>query len=67
MFEEGHRQTTLKSEELITLLIEIKSVINSPPLTFIYNDQEGVSYALTHPTSFMGTDLPPPQVQAILR
>ena len=40
-------RTTLKFEELLTLLIEIDSVINSRPLTFIYDDQEGVSYALT--------------------
>jgi len=39
-------KTTLNFEELNTLLIEVESVINCRPLTFVY-DQEGVSYALT--------------------
>ena len=41
-----HAQS-LNCEELVTLLIEIESVINCRPLTFIYDDQEGISYALT--------------------
>jgi len=40
-------RTTLKFEELATLLIEIESVINARPLTYVYDDQEGISYALT--------------------
>ena len=40
-------RTTLTFDELGTLLIEIESVVNSRPLTYVYDDQEGVSYALT--------------------
>ena len=40
-------RTTLTFEKLGTLLIEIESAINCRPLTFVYNDQEGISYALT--------------------
>ena len=47
----GRTTLKFKFEELLTLLIEIESVINSWPLTFIYDYQVGVSYALTpaHP------------------
>lgn len=40
-------RSTLQFEELATLLVEIESVINSRPLTYVYDDQEGISYALT--------------------
>ena len=40
-------KTTLKFDELDPLLIEIEAVINSRLLTFVYDDYEGVSYALT--------------------
>ena len=40
-------QAVLKFDELNTLLIEIKSVINGRPLTYVYDDSEGISYALT--------------------
>jgi len=40
-------RTTLKFEELATLLVDIESVINARPLTYVYDDQEGISYALT--------------------
>ena len=40
-------KATLRLEELITILVEVESVINCRPLTYVYDDQEGVSFALT--------------------
>ena len=40
-------RAVLNFDELNTLLIEIESVINGRPLTFVYDDSEGISYALT--------------------
>ena len=37
----------LKLEELSTVLVEVESVINCRPLTYVYDDQEGISFALT--------------------
>ena len=37
----------MKFDELNTLLIEIESVINGRPLTYVYDDSKGISYALT--------------------
>ena len=39
-------RTDLKLEELSTVLVEVESVINCRPLTYIYDDQEGISFAL---------------------
>ena len=55
-------RSTLKFEELATLFVEIVSVINVRPLTYVYNDQEGI--ILLH-ISFMDADLQLLQVQAI--
>ena len=40
-------RSNLHFEELNTVLIEVQSIINCRPLTFVYDDSEGVSYALT--------------------
>ena len=37
-------RTTLSYDELNTLLVEVESVINSRPLTYVEDDQDGVSY-----------------------
>ena len=33
--------------ELSTLIVEIESILNARPLTFVYPDSEGISYPLT--------------------
>ena len=40
-------RATLQFDELNTLLIEVESTVNCRPLTFVYDDTEGVSYPLT--------------------
>ena len=38
--------SSLSFEELRTLLVEVESVINARPLTYVHDDAEGVSYVL---------------------
>ncbi len=33
--------------ELCTILVKIECVVNSRPLTYLYDDTEGVTYSLT--------------------
>ena len=33
--------------ELSTILVEIEGVVNSSPLTYVYDDAEGISFPLT--------------------
>ena len=40
-------RTSLDYDELLTVLTEIEGVINARPITYIYDDEESVSYALT--------------------
>ena len=40
-------RTSLNFEELRTILVEVETTINNRPLTYMYNDSEGVSYPLT--------------------
>ena len=40
-------RSLLTFEELRTILIEIEAVLNNRPLTYVYDDENGVSYPLT--------------------
>ena len=41
----GH--ANLSSEELTTILVEVEGVINARLLTYVENDEDGVTYTLT--------------------
>ena len=47
MSEKSLGRTTLSYDELNTLLVEIESVVKSRPLTYVEEDQDGVSYTLS--------------------
>ena len=40
-------RASLSFGELRTLLVEIETTLNNRPLTFVYDDEQGISYALT--------------------
>jgi len=40
-------RSCLTYDELHTILVEVESLINSRPITYIYDDEESISYALT--------------------
>ena len=40
-------RTSLGYDELNTLVVEVESLINSQPLTYIYDDEESISHPLT--------------------
>ncbi len=40
-------RAVLTFEELRTLLVEVEAVVNSRPLTYVYDDVDGVSYSLS--------------------
>ena len=40
-------RSLLTFEELRTLVVEIEATLNNRPLTYIYDDEEGLSYSLT--------------------
>ena len=40
-------RSSLKHDKLNTLLIEVESILNSRPFTYVFDDSEGVSYALS--------------------
>ena len=47
MLKKSLGRTSLDFEALRTLLVEIETTINNRPLTYIYDDVEGVSYPLS--------------------
>ena len=40
-------RSILSFDELRTVLVEIEGVINSRPLTYVYDDEQSISYPLT--------------------
>ena len=40
-------RSTLSFDDLRTVLVEIEGVVNSRPLTYVYDDEESISYPLT--------------------
>ena len=40
-------QSTLTFDEMSTVSVEIEATLNNRPLTYVYDDTEGLSYALT--------------------
>lgn len=40
-------RASLSFMELSTLLVEVESVINARPITYVYDDSQGISYPLT--------------------
>ena len=49
--------SSLNFEELRTLLPETESVLNAPPLTYVFDNQEGISYPLTPAQLIYGRNL----------
>ncbi len=52
-------RSSLNFEELRTLVVEIESTINNRPITYVYDDQNGVSYALSPSDMIYGRRIPP--------
>ena len=48
---------SLSFDELGTLLTKVEGVINAKQLTYVYDNQESISYSLTSPTQFMADAL----------
>ena len=47
----GH--LALNDEELYTILAEVECIVSDRPITYVYDDEESVSYPLTHRTWLM--------------
>ena len=50
-------RTSLTFEELRTILVEIEATINNRPLTYMYDDEEGISYPLTRSQLIYGRQI----------
>ena len=40
-------RSTLNYEQLNTVLVEVEAIVNLRPLTYVYDDVEGVSYSIS--------------------
>ena len=40
-------RSTLNYDQLNTVLVEVEAIVNSRPLTYVYDDVEGVSYSIS--------------------
>ena len=48
MFEEKDRKSdVICFKELNTILFEVETIVNNRPISYVYNDSEGILYALT--------------------
>ena len=50
-------RSSLTFEELRTILVEIEAILNNRPLTYVYDDENGVSYPLTPSQLIYGRQL----------
>ena len=59
--------STASYDEMCTLLTEVEAVINARPLTYVYDDEESVSYPLTVRLNLWPTDHCTESQQSALR
>ena len=52
-------RSTLDFDELHTVLVEVEGVINSRPITYVYDDQDSISYPLTPSDLIYGRRIAP--------
>ncbi len=50
-------RASLSFEEMRTILIEVEATLNNRPMTYVYDDDEGISYPLTPATLIYGRNI----------
>ena len=50
-------RTSLSYEEMRTILIEIEATLNNRPMTYVYGDEDGISYPLTPAALIYGRNI----------